>query len=67
MSNDQAPVGKVYVLVGTIPYEGSDVLGVFTHKRTAEDERNKLQAVDLSQFMTYDIEAWELNTQEHLQ
>jgi len=57
--------GKVWILVGTIPYEGSDVLGVFTHKLFAEDEMIKRQAI-VSRYEIYEIEAWELNTQEQL-
>ena len=65
MSNDRVPVDKVWILVSTIPYEGSDVLGIFTHKRTAEEYMKERQAI-VSRYVIYDIEAWELNTQEQL-
>jgi len=61
--NDRALAGKVYVLLGDVRYEGYDILGIFTHKLSAEDEMIKRQATE-SSYVAYDIAAWELNTQE---
>ena len=52
---------KVYIVTGTVDYEGGQILGVFLTEEAAATEVTDLERGDIWTFDSYGYEEWETN------
>ncbi len=57
---------NVFVLIGSVPYEGSDILGVYESFEDAENAWKSLRSDEDCDSYVYSVEEYVLGTGEHI-
>lgn len=53
---------KVYLVLGSVPYEGEWVIGIYKTRELAEAQAKVERAADtLASSITYEVEEWDVN------
>lgn len=49
---------RIFIVLASVPYEGSDIIGVYGNEQQAKDIAEVLQQKE--DYVTYEVEEWEV-------